>query len=175
MIDGGTESGGAPFDIPKRGGRKSRGGPTANLPAPHHIDRLPPHSIEAEQGVLGCILLSPNENLGTCIEKFKKGMEGFYDLRHQTIFDVLTDMYDAKEPIDLITLQQRLKDKGQLDPVGGIPYLAALSDSVPSAANLEYYLDIVREKYILRKMIQTCTSAVARVYEYRREGGWVTG
>jgi len=166
MIDGGRESGGAPFDFSKRGGRRGRGGPTANLPTPHQIDRLPPHSIEAEQGVLGCILLSPNENLGTCIEKFKKAVEIFYDLRHQTIFDCLTQMYDAKEPIDLITLQQRLKDKSQLDPVGGIPYLAALSDGVPSAANLEYYLDIIREKYILRKMIQTCTAAVSRVYEY---------
>ena len=166
MIDGGTESGGAPFDFSKRGGRKSRGGPTANLPTPHNIDRLPPHSIEAEQGVLGCILLSPNENLGTCIEKFKKGVEAFYDLRHQTIFDTLTEMYDTKTPIDIITLQQRLKDKSQLDSIGGIPYLAGLSDSVPSAANLDYYLDIIREKYILRKMIQTCTAAVARVYEH---------
>src|SRR5436189_622676 len=118
MIDGGTESGGSSFDFSKRGGRRSRGGPTANLPLPHNIDRLPPHSIEAEQGVLGCILLSPNENLGICIEKFKKGIEVFYDLRHQTIFDSLTEMYDAKEPIDLITLQQRLKDKSQLDSIG---------------------------------------------------------
>jgi replicative DNA helicase len=165
MIDG-TDTGGAPPDFKKRPGRRNRGGPGANLPMPHNIDRLPPHSIEAEQGVLGCVLLSPSDSLGICIEKFKKGMEVFYDLRHQTIYDAVAEMYDAKDAIDLITLQQRLKDKGQLDPIGGIAYLAALTDAVPSAANLEYYLEIVREKYILRKMIQTCTSAVARVYDY---------
>ena len=165
MIDG-TEAGGTGFNTPKRGGGRRGRGQSAGLPQPHHIDRIPPHSIEAEQGVLGCILLAPNENLGICIEKFKKGVEVFYDLRHQTIFDTLTEMYDGKVPIDLITLQQQLKDKNQLESIGGIPYLSGLSDCVPSAANLEYYLDIVREKHILRKMIQTCTSALARVYEH---------
>src|SRR5262249_54428353 len=106
------------------------------------IDRLPPHAIEAEQGVLGCALLAPNESLGICVEKFKRGSEVFYDLRHQQIFELLTEMYDHKEAIDLITVQQRLKDKNQLEAVGGIAYLASLQDAVPSAANLEYYLDI---------------------------------
>ncbi|HEV8541687.1 MAG TPA: replicative DNA helicase [Verrucomicrobiae bacterium] len=163
MIDG-TEMGGSPRDFSKRAPRRPR--VSAGLPPPQAVDRLPPHAIEAEQGVLGCILLSPNECLGICIEKFKKGVEVFYDLRHQVIFDLLVEMYDGKQPIDLITLQQRLKDKGQLEPVGGIPYISALPDAVPSAANLEYYIDIVREKYVLRRMIQTCTAAVARVYEH---------
>src|SRR5690242_16008764 len=74
------------------------------------VDRLPPHSAEAEQGVLGCVLLSPNECMGECIEKFKSGDEVFYDLRHQTIFKALVEIYDAREAIDIITLQQRLKD-----------------------------------------------------------------
>ena len=129
------------------------------------VDRLPPHSIEAEQGVLGCVLLSPREGLGHCIERFRSGAEVFYDPRHQTLFQVLVDMYDGQEPIDLVTLGQRLKDKHQLDGLGGYAYLSALMDAVPSAANLEYYVDIVREKHILRKMIQTCTGVVARVYE----------
>ncbi len=162
MIDG-TETAGSSREFSKRP-RRPRA--SAGLPAPAAIDRLPPHSIEAEQGVLGCVLLSPNDCLGTCIEKFKKGVEVFYDLRHQVIFDALVEMYDTKHPIDLITLQQRLKDKNQLEPVGGVTYLSALPDAVPSAANLEYYLEIVREKYILRKMIQTCTSVVSKVYEH---------
>ena len=78
-------------------------------------------------------------------------------------------MYDAREAIDLITLQQRLKNKQMLEEVGGLAYLSALPDMVPSAANLEYYLDIVREKFLLRKMIQTCTDVVARVYDYEGE------
>src|ERR1700760_2360 len=79
---------------------------------PHSVDRLPPHSPEAEQGVLGCILISPNDCMGECITKFKGGSEVFYDLRHQTIFDAAAEMFDKREGIDLITLQQRLKDKG---------------------------------------------------------------
>ena len=69
------------------------------------VDRLPPHAPEAEQGVLGCVLLSPNECMGECIEKFKQGAEVFYDLRHQTIFSTLVEMYDSREAIDVITLQ----------------------------------------------------------------------
>lgn len=136
---------------------------------PGRVDRLPPHSVEAEQGVLGCILLSPNECVGECIEKLKGDAQIFYDLRHQAIFDQLVEMYDRKEAIDVITLQQRLKDKQQLEAVGGITYLASLPDAVPSAANLMYYLEIVREKHILRKMIQTCTGVVSRVYEHEGE------
>src|SRR5690348_8102439 len=78
-------------------------------------DRLPPHSAEAEQGVLGCVLLSPNECMGECIEKLKGSDEAFYDLRHQTIFRALASMYDQREAIDIITLQQRLKDQQLLD------------------------------------------------------------
>lgn len=134
------------------------------------IDRLPPHSTEGEQGILGCILLSPNDCMGECIEKLKdNGKEVFYDLRHQTIYEALTIMFDAREAIDLITLQQRLKDKGFLDQIGGIPYLSQLQDAVPSAANLSYYLDIVREKFLLRKMISVCTEVVGRVYDYEGE------
>src|SRR5580692_2105462 len=134
------------------------------------IDRLPPHSPEGEKGVLGCILLSPNDCMGECIEKLKdNGKEIFYDLRHQTIYEELTVMFDTREAIDIITLQKRLKDKGLLEQVGGIPYLSQLQDAVPSAANLSYYLDIVREKYLLRKMISVCTEVVGRVYDYEGE------
>jgi replicative DNA helicase len=133
------------------------------------IDRLPPHSIEAEQGVLGCVLLSPQDCMGECIEKLKSGHEIFYDLRHQTLFKTLTEMYDEKQAIDLITLQQRLKNIQQLENVGGLAYLSSLPDAVPSAANLEYYLEIVLEKFLLRKMIQTCTGIVGRVFDYEGE------
>ncbi|SPE60419.1 Replicative DNA helicase [Verrucomicrobia bacterium] len=141
---------------------RRRGAPSS-LPK---VDRLPPHAPEAEQGVLGCILLSPNECLGECAAKLKQGPEVFYDLRHQTIFGALLEMYDARNAIDVITLQQWLKDKQLLEQVGGLAYLSALPDVVPSSANLSYYLDIVQEKYLLRKMIRTCTEVVARVYDF---------
>jgi len=163
MIDSVAEGASAPPDL-KRAPRRR--------PAPAdvaRVDRLPPHSPEAEQGVLGCALLSPNECMGECIEKFKGSTEVFYDLRHQTIFSTLVEMFDTREAIDIITVQQRLKNKQLLEEVGGIAYLAGLPDAVPSAANLSYYLDIVQEKYLLRKMINACTDLVARVYDFEGE------
>src|SRR2546428_314275 len=140
MIESISESGGGPVDLQRTRRRKGAGSGAA------HVDRLPPHSPEAEQGVLGCVLLAPNECMGECIEKLKDATEVFYDLRHQTIFTTLTAMYDAREAIDIITLQQRLKDQNLLEQVGGLSYLSALPDVVPSSANLDYYVDIVREK-----------------------------
>src|SRR5579859_774942 len=98
------------------------------------LDRLPPHSPEAEQGVLGCILLSPNDCIGECVEKFKQGPEVFYDLRHQAVYETLIDMYDQRVPIDIITLHDKLKNKQKLEEVGGLVYLNTLPDTVPSAA-----------------------------------------
>lgn len=149
--------------------RNSRKVKPAKPAAVHSVDRLPPHSPEAEQGVLGCIFLSPNETMGECIAKLKSGSEVFYDLRHQTIFDELALMFDKQEGIDVITVQQRLKDKQLLEQVGGVAYLSTLPDMVPSAANLEYYLNIVQEKHLLRKMIRVCTEAVGRIYDYEGE------
>src|SRR6188768_2772564 len=163
MIDSVSEGAGAAPDLKKTRRRKAAGHDM------NRADRLPPHSAEAEQGVLGCVLLDPNTCLGLCIEKFKPGPEVFYDLRHQTIYESFVAMYDKREPIDIIVLQQRLKDRGLLDQIGGIAYLNALQDAVPSAANLSYYLDIVEEKFLMRKMIQTCSGVVARVYDYDGE------
>src|SRR5260221_7472415 len=142
---------------------------TPAMADPMKVARWPPHSVEAEQGVLGCAVLSPNECMGECIEKLKAGSEVFYDLRHRSVYEVMVEMYDHKEAIDLITLQQRLKDRQQLESIGGLVYISSLPDAVPSAANLSYYLGIVREKFILRKMIQTCTEVVGRVYEHEGE------
>jgi replicative DNA helicase len=120
-----------------------------------------------EQGVLGCIFLSPNDCMGQCVEVLKDdGKETFYDLRHQTIYETICQMFNARKPIDLITVQQDLKDRQMLEQIGGIAYLAQLQDAVPSAANLTYYLEIVREKYLLRRMIQTCSGVVGKIYDF---------
>jgi len=161
-------------DIPEAGPapdlKKSRRRSSAPAAlAPPLLDRLPPHSIEAEQGVLACVLLSPQDCMGECIEKFKPGGEVFYDLRHRTIYEALAEMYDGKQAIEVITLQQWLKDRKQLEAVGGLEYLAPLPDRVPSAANLKYYQDIVWDKYILRQMIRTCTEVVGQIYESEGE------
>jgi replicative DNA helicase len=163
MNDSASKDGGGPPE--SKGGRRREAGGAGG----ERVDRLPPHSLEAEQGVLGCILQSPSECMGMCIERFKAGGEVFYDLRHKTIYHTLAGMYDSREGIDLITVQQRLKNHKLLEEIGGIAYLATLPDAVPSAANLSYYADIVQEKYLLRKMIQTCTGVVGRVYDYEGE------
>lgn len=144
--------------------KRARRKPVAAPPS-GRADRLPPHSPEAEQGVLGCILISPNDCMAQCIEKVKES-EAFYDLRHQTIYAALVAMYDSRVAIDVITLQQRLKDQQLLEQIGGIGYLSSLPDTVPSAANLSYYLEIVQEKFLLRKMIRVCTEVVGRIYDF---------
>ena len=83
-----------------------------------NADRLPPHSIEAERGVLGCVLLSPNPCMGESMELLKGNAEVFYDLRHQTIYRTLIQMFDQQQAIDVITLQQRLKDTQPVDEKG---------------------------------------------------------
>lgn len=129
------------------------------------IDRLPPHSIEAEQGVIGCCLISPNDCIGMAVEKLKRGDEEFYDIRHRCLYSNLVAMWDARLPIDTISFQQRLKDSGVLDGVGGLMYLSELEGKVPSAANIDYYLTILKEKSTLRHLLQAATGIVARVYD----------
>src|SRR5436309_1139470 len=158
-----TDAGGVSPDL-----KKARRQKAATTDAAR-VDRLPPHSIEAERGVLGCVLLSPGDCLGVCIEKFKAGSEVFYDLRHRHLYELFVEMYDQREPIDLLTVHQRLKDRNQLEAVGGLAYLSSLPDAVPSAAHLSWYGDIVLGKHLLRRMIQTCTEAIGRAYEHEGE------
>ncbi len=164
MIDSPDATAGAvaaPPDL-RKGRRRDGKSAAAVMPS----DRLPPHSLDAEKAVLASIMLSPNESLGECISRFKGGQAMFYDLRHQIIYETLVAMYEAREPIELVTLHQRLKDRQQSESIGGSAYLASLSEAVTSAANLTYYQDIVWSKYILRKLIATCTEVIGGVYEH---------
>lgn len=127
-------------------------------------DRLPPHSIEMEQGVLGCVLQNA-KCLGEAIERLKSGVEVFYDLRHQLIYAELIRMSDANIPIEIISLQQRLKERGELEQVGGIAYLSGIQDAVPSSSNLSYYVEVVLEKSLRRRLIASCVGVVQKAYE----------
>jgi replicative DNA helicase len=165
MIDSVSESAGAGPDLKKS--RRQKGDRAAALPA---LDRLPPHDIQMEMGVLGCALLEPNQCIGECVESLKDdGKLAFYDLRHQTIYETLEHMFNARLPVDLITVQQHLKDRQLLEQIGGIAYLSQLQDAVPSAANLSYYLEKVKEKYLLRKLIQTCSGVIGQIYDFDGE------
>lgn len=118
------------------------------------LDQLPPNSLEAEKGVLGCILLDPSDTLARCITMMRPGAEVFYDLRHRIIYEQALYLWQTDAPIDLITLNQRLRDTGQLEGVGGMDYLSQLPDAVPSAANLDYYVEILIKKFILRGLMK---------------------
>lgn len=128
------------------------------------IDRLPPHSIEAEQAVLGCILLDARVALPLVAEVFGTA-ETFYDLRHQNIYAAIVEMTDQLIPVDTVTLAERLKSKNQLEACGGITYLSALVDAGTSASGVGYFAEIVEEKATLRKLITTCIQTVSKVYD----------
>ena len=131
------------------------------------IHRTPPHSVEAEQGVLGSMLISPRETIAECVEKITE--EYFYVPVHRTIYNVLVDLWNAGQAIDLITFTQVLRDRSLLESVGGAAFVTSLFTFVPTAANVGYYIDIVRDKYILREIIATATESVRRAYEEQDE------
>src|SRR5216117_4594138 len=131
------------------------------------LHRTPPHSVEAEQGVLGSMLISPRETIAECVEKINE--EYFYVPAHRTIYDVLVELWNAGEAIDLITFTQVLRDRNLLDSVGGAAFVTSLFTFVPTAANVGYYLEIVRDKYILRQIIVAATESVRRAYEEQEE------
>jgi replicative DNA helicase len=124
--------------------------PPAKAPDPS----LPPHSIESEKGVLGCILLS-NEAFDEIIE-YGVTTQWFYDLKHRDLFVVMLSMHAEREAIDMVTLSNALAKSGKMDAVGGLVYVSNLQDSVPSASHLAYYLEILKEKSVARMSIAAC-------------------
>src|SRR6266567_3713618 len=131
------------------------------------IHRTPPNSVEAEQGVLGSMLISPRDTIAECVEKINE--EYFYVPAHQTIYTVLVELWNAGQAIDLITFTQVLRDRNLLESLGGASFVTGLFTFVPTAANVQYYLDIVRDKYILREIIAAATESVRRAYEEQDE------
>src|SRR5256885_337420 len=149
---------------PERSGGSERQKLTASSP---DIHRALPHSVEAEQGVLGSMLISPRDIIAEVVEKINEHY--FYIPAHQTIYTVLVDLWNAGQGIDLITFTQILRDRNLLDTVGGPSFVTSLFTFVPTAANVGYYLEIVRDKYILREIISACTEGARRSYEEQDE------
>ncbi len=149
---------------PSRKGRSSeegeRFGGGQRFPEAH---RPLPASLDAEMGLLSSILLSPKDTLTIAIERIDE--HHFHHPAHSTIFTVLLELWKLSKPIDLVTVTQALADHNLLEQIGGPAVLANLQTFLPTAANAEYYLDIIREKYLLRRMISVCTSSAARCYD----------
>src|SRR5881392_3663525 len=149
------------------GGNGGRVFPTSPTGSAQDIHRTLPHSIEAEQGVLGSMLISPREIIAECVEKINE--KYFYVPAHQTIYLVLVELWNGGQGIDLITFTQVLRDRNLLETVGGASAVTSLFTFVPTAANVTYYLEIVRDKYILRQIIAACTESVRRSFEEQDE------
>lgn len=129
-------------------------------------DRTPPQNIEAEQAVLGAIFLT-DEALVSATELLMP--EDFYRAAHQRIYQIMMDLAEKGEPVDLVTVTSELQDRKWLDEIGGVSYLADLANSVPTAANVEYYSKIVEEKSILRRLIKVATNITAEGYASEEE------
>ncbi|MBM7784292.1 replicative DNA helicase [Tenggerimyces flavus] len=130
----------------------------AEFPGLHPVegppDRLPPQDLAAEQCVLGSMLLS-KDAIADVVEVLRG--PDFYRPAHETVYDVVLDLYGRGEPADAVTVAAELQRKGELNRVGGAPYVHTLIASVPSAANAGYYAAIVREKGILRRLVDAGT------------------
>ena len=116
--------------------------------------RLPPHSVEAEQAVLGGVLL--DNGAWDRIADLLAGAH-FYRSEHRAVFDAVAALCEAGQPCDAVTVAERLDRDGQLDSSGGLAYLAELAENTPSAANIAAYAEIVRERAVLRELIRTST------------------
>ena len=159
-----TANGAGRGSAERNGGRVVGSLPTGS---PQDIHRTLPHSVEAEQGVLGSMMISPRETIAECVEKITA--EYFFVPAHQTVYSVLVEIWNADQGIDLITFTQTLRDRHLLDSIGGAAFVTSLFTYVPTAANVGYYLEIVRDKFILRQIIAACTESVRRSFEDQDE------
>ncbi|MCL0038014.1 replicative DNA helicase [Thermodesulfovibrionales bacterium] len=130
------------------------------------INRLPPQNIEAEQSVLGAIILD-NEALPKAIETLSP--DDFYKEAHRRLYKSIIALFERSEPIDIVTLTDYLRKSDEIEAVGGISYLSYLANSIPTSANIRYHAKIVSEKSMLRALIRTATQITSEVYENSRD------
>ncbi|MGD2269124.1 MAG: replicative DNA helicase [Desulfobacterales bacterium] len=127
---------------------------------------LPPQNVAAEESILSAILID-NNTLLDIVEILSP--DDFYKSDHQKIFSAITELFSKNEPVDLVTLTNILKEKGQLETIGGAAYLSQLVDTVPLAVNAQHYARIVRDKSSLRKLIEKSNNIARRCFEDRGE------
>ena len=113
--------------------------------------RIPPHSLEAEMALLGSIMLRPDA-IYEVIEIV--GTQSFYFEKHRVVFETMLELFEKHTPIDILSLSSRLKEKEQLERLGGTSYLSELSATVPSSANVKHYAEIVMKKFMMRQLIE---------------------
>ena len=122
------------------------------------VGKVPPHDIQAEQAVLGSMLLDKDAVIDA-IEVLRE--DSFYREDNKMIFSAILSLYAKSEPIDLITVKSELTENGNFDKVGGLEYLSSLPDKVPTTANVDRYIKIVEEKALTRNLIQTANELIS--------------
>ncbi len=127
---------------------------------------IPPQSLEAEQSVIGAILLD-NEALLKSIEIVKP--EDFYFGSHRQIYQCIIELFNKNQPTDIVTVTEILRNKNLIEEIGGASFLAEISDKTFTSANIEYYAKIVKEKSLNRKLIASATEIISRVYKAEEE------
>jgi replicative DNA helicase len=131
------------------------------------VPRSLPFSEDGEKGVLCSLLLSPREVSDLCVLRLRP--DAFYVPAHQIIYNLVIEFSDKSKPIDFVSLKQGLRDRNQLEEIGGPEFLSSLYSFVPTAANAAYYIEIVREKYLLRRLILTCNKLASQCYDPQEE------
>ena len=122
------------------------------MPSNENIIRVLPNDVEAEQAVLGAMIID-KDAIANVLEMIRP--DDFYREDNREVFSAIVDLFESSKPIDLVSIKEQLRFRGTLDAVGGIAFIADLSTKVPTAANVEYYAKIVEEKSILRKLIHS--------------------
>jgi len=130
------------------------------------LERVPPQNVEAEQSVLGAMLLD-RDAIARATDIVSAA--DFYRDAHRVIFEAILRLFDRSEPVDLITVTEELRRASQLEAVDGVTYLTTLANGVPTAANVEYYARIVSEKSLLRRLISAATAIAGRAFESRED------
>lgn len=140
-----------------------------NQPAPSTLSKqaiIPPQNIEAEQAVLGTIFLQ-DKSLLKVIEILEP--DDFYKEAHKIIYQTMVQLFEKNEPYDLITVSNLLRDRNNIEQVGGLSYLASLTDVIPFSGTLAHHAQIIRQKSILRRLIRTTSEVASRCYEEQHD------
>jgi replicative DNA helicase len=150
-----------------KAGKTSYSQAVHSLSTSKDVPRSLPFSEDGEKAVLCSLLLSPREVSDLCVLRLRS--DAFYIPAHQIIYNLVVEFSDKSKPIDFVSLKQGLKDRNQLEEIGGPAFLSSLYSFVPTAANAAYYIEIVREKYLLRRLILTCNKLASQCYDPQEE------
>lgn len=126
------------------------------------LGKIPPNDVEAEQAVIGS-MLTDRDAVISAIEVLKE--EDFYREDNKTIYEAILNLYNRSEPIDIITLKAELTSMGMFDKIGGLEYIVGLPEKVPTTANVEKYISIVKEKSELRRLIKAANEIIEQGYD----------